>query len=46
MLFEVYKDGQGKFMCSDTSCLPTESQLKSMNKNGRSEEHTSELQSH
>lgn len=34
MLFEVYKDGQGKFMCSDTSCLPTESQLKSMNKNG------------
>lgn len=34
MLFEVYKDGQGKFMCSDASCLPTETQLKSMNKNG------------
>lgn len=28
MLFEVYKDGQGKFMCSDASCLPTETQLK------------------
>ena len=34
MLFEVYKDGQGKCMCSDISCLPTETQLKSMNKNG------------